>query len=68
MLQSSTIPQTKLYNGIGNVELDCVETDVETVADLRIGHAMTHGVHDTPFGGSEDVRMRGAAASHRAGY
>src|SRR5258705_13473905 len=62
MFQGGAIPQSQLLNSVRDVELDGVQADVQTLADLRIGHAVAHGIDHAPLGGSEDVGMTWAAA------
>ena len=49
--------KAQLLQRVGDVIFDGVEADVQTRADLRIRHAVAHGVDDAPLGGSEDVGM-----------
>ena len=51
MFQGGAIPQSQLFNSVRDVELDGVEADVQTLTDLRIGHAVAHGVDHAPLGG-----------------
>ncbi len=68
MLQSGSIAKGKLANGVCDMKLDRVQADMESPANLGVGHAVANSIGYSPLGGCEDVGMTRSAARHSPGY
>src|SRR5205085_10018138 len=60
--QAQAVRQAELLQHIGDMEFDGVQADTSPGGDLAVGHAMTHGLHHPPFGGSQKIVIRWPAA------
>jgi len=68
VLQSGSTAKGEFANGVCDMKLDRVQADMESPADLGVGHAVANSIGYSPFSRSEDVGMTRAAARHSPGY